>query len=149
VLREVVERSRDPVLILLEDLQWADAESLALLAQVSADLASVPLLVVASYRDDEAPRLPADLPATQALRLERFDRRGVARLCASMLGPRAADDRLVDLVARETEGDAYFRQAKQRSRGRPRCSSRRHIQHRTNAARPPPSIGCSMGARFG
>jgi tetratricopeptide (TPR) repeat protein len=108
VLRDVVRRSREPLLVLLEDLQWADDESLALLAQVSQDLDGVPLLVVASYRDDEAAGLPARLPSMRPLRLARFDRPAVARLCASMLGPGGADERLVDRVARETEGNTLF-----------------------------------------
>jgi tetratricopeptide (TPR) repeat protein len=108
VLREVIVRSRDPVLVLLEDLQWADADSLALLAQVSADLGRMPLVVAATYRDDEAPRLPAALPAMEVLHVTRFDRAGVADLCAAMLGPAGRDAALVDLVARETEGNTYF-----------------------------------------
>lgn len=107
VLREVVERSRDPVLVLLEDLQWADAESLLLLAQIADDVATLPLLVVGSYRDDEAPALPTSLPAMQVLRLAPFDRSGVARLCEAMLGAAGTETSLVDLVARETAGNAY------------------------------------------
>ena len=43
-----------------------------------------------------------------ALRLARFDRAGVERLCASMLGPAGRDAALVDRVTRETEGNTYF-----------------------------------------
>jgi hypothetical protein len=108
VLREVIERTRDPMLILLEDLQWADEESLALLAQISADLVTLPLLLLGTYRGDEAPRLPARLSVMRTLHLPRFDRRGVERLCGSMLGPGGTDAGLVDRVARETEGNAFF-----------------------------------------
>jgi tRNA A-37 threonylcarbamoyl transferase component Bud32/tetratricopeptide (TPR) repeat protein len=108
VLREVVERSREPVLVILEDLHAADPESLELLAQVSGGLGALPLLVVATYRDDEAPALTARLRAMRPVRLRRFDRGGVERLCESMLGSAGRDPRLVDLVARETEGNAYF-----------------------------------------
>lgn len=97
---------------LLEDLQWADAESVALLAQVSADLsdpsAALPLLIVASYRDDEAPRLPPALPAMRTLRLDRLDQSRIEALCEAMLGPAGRDGRLIELVARETEGNTYF-----------------------------------------
>jgi hypothetical protein len=108
VLREVIQRSPEPVLILLEDLQWADAESLALIAEVSAGAGALPLLLVGSYRDDEAPNLPAALPALSTLSLARFERAEIARLCASMLGPAGQSPGLVELVARETEGNAYF-----------------------------------------
>lgn len=108
VLADVVRRSREPVLVLLEDLQWADEESLELLAQVSEGLDGTPLLVVASYRDDEAAGLPGRLRAMRALRLGRFARPDVAVLCASMLGPQGTDERLVDRVASETEGNTLF-----------------------------------------
>lgn len=108
VLGDVVARSPEPVLLILEDLQWADAESLGLLAQVAAEAAGRPLLVAASYRDDEAPRLPAALPGMRATRLERLGRPSVARLCEAMLGPAGRDAGLVDLIARETEGNALF-----------------------------------------
>jgi hypothetical protein len=108
VLRDVVKRSRDPVLVLLEDLHWADVESLELLAQVSAELSSLPLLIVASYRDDEALTLPHRLPAMQSLRLGRFDQAGIERLCLSILGPEGQDAALIERVTRETEGNTYF-----------------------------------------
>ena len=108
VLKDVVQRSPEPVLVLLEDLQWADAESLSLLADVSAGLESLSLLVVGTYRHDEAPRLPASLPALSTLRLERLDRPVIAELCASMLGAAGEEPGLVELVARETEGNVYF-----------------------------------------
>ena len=108
VLRTLVERAPWPVLLLLEDLQWADAESLALLAQVSSDLGSRPLLIVASYRNDEAPRLPAGLPAMQVLPLTRLSRLAMAELCESMLGRSGRDTALLDLMERETEGNSFF-----------------------------------------
>ncbi len=108
VLGDVVARSRDPVLLLFEDLQWADPESLALLAQVTAGAGGRPVLIVASYRDDEAPGLRAALPGMRVLRLERLDRQSIGRLCESMVGPTGRDGELIELVARETEGNAYF-----------------------------------------
>ncbi len=108
VLRELVLRPSQPVVILLEDLQWADAESLALLTQVSGSLATRSLLIVASYRDDEAPRLPGALPAMQTMKLGRLRHPDMAQLCESILGPSGRDAALLDLIGRETEGNTYF-----------------------------------------
>src|SRR5207248_1031472 len=44
--------ARGPLVLLLEDLQWADAASLALLGEVADDLASSPLLIVATARPE-------------------------------------------------------------------------------------------------
>ena len=108
VLRDVIHRANAPLLILLEDLQWADAESLALCGELAQGLSARPILVVATYRDDESPKLAASLPDAQPLHLARFQKPEIAQLCASMLGPAGSDAELVELVARETEGNAYF-----------------------------------------
>lgn len=108
VLREVVQRSRNPVVILLEDLQWADAESLELLMQISTEIATLPLLIVGSYRDDEAPRLPSQLPAMRVLRLPRLDQAETAALCESMIGSGGQSAQFVERIIRETEGNTYF-----------------------------------------
>ena len=53
-LREVA--SRQPLILLLEDLHWSDAESLALLRYLGRLLDSHRTLVIATYRDDELTR---------------------------------------------------------------------------------------------
>lgn len=45
-----------PLLVVLDDLHWADAGSLALLRHLLRDLADVPLLVVGTYRDTDIDR---------------------------------------------------------------------------------------------
>lgn len=108
VLRGVVQRSRTPLVVMLEDLQWADAESLELLTQVVSDIGSLPLLVIGSYRDDEAPRLPDKLPTMRVLRLPRLDQATTAALCESMIGRDGLSDQLIERIIDETEGNTYF-----------------------------------------
>lgn len=108
VLREVIERVPQPVLVLLEDLQWADAESLALLSLISEDIGSLPLLLLATCRDEEAPRPPAQLPVLPTIRIDRLDRPAVQQLSQSLLGARGNSPQLMDLLMRETEGNAFF-----------------------------------------
>ena len=108
LLRELVLRTTQPIVVLLEDLHWADAESLALLAQITSDLAARPLLIVASYRDDEAPRLASTLPAMQQMKVDRLGRTDMGQLCESMLGFSGRNTELLDFVGRETEGNTYF-----------------------------------------
>jgi len=48
LLRAAAER---PIVLVLEDLHWADAESLDLLRRVGAEAGSAPLLVLATHRD--------------------------------------------------------------------------------------------------
>lgn len=105
VLREILLRVERPVLIILEDLHWADAESLTLLSQISSGVAGHPILVVASYRNDEAPHLSHSLPWCKQLRLGRLQRHEVEQLCKSIIGLPSLSPALLDLLERETEGN--------------------------------------------
>ncbi|HEY1655697.1 MAG TPA: AAA family ATPase [Candidatus Tumulicola sp.] len=45
-----------PLLLVLEDLHWAQSASIALLDFLVRHVAAVPMMIVATYRDDETPR---------------------------------------------------------------------------------------------
>ncbi|MGW0864956.1 ATP-binding protein [Streptomyces sp. NPDC002611] len=87
-----------PVVLLLDDLHWADAESLDWLASFAPRVADLPLLVVAGYRPDE---LPSDAPSFRTL-VERHEQRphvlsplgeaGVARIIREEVGEEAEDE---------------------------------------------------------
>ncbi|MBT2492700.1 AAA family ATPase [Streptomyces sp. ISL-96] len=47
---------RRPTVVFLDDLQWADAATLTVLADWVAPVPGVPLLVIGAYRSDELPR---------------------------------------------------------------------------------------------
>jgi hypothetical protein len=56
VARVLGEASREqPVLVVLDDLHWADEPSLAMLGFVARTLAGYPMLLVGAYRDTEEP----------------------------------------------------------------------------------------------
>ena len=46
-------RSQHPLVLFLDDLQWADAHSLELLESIALDDADAALLVIGAYRDNE------------------------------------------------------------------------------------------------
>ncbi len=107
VIGELFRRQRSAVLVILEDLHWADGESLELLARLDRVAAELPLLILGSLRDDE--RLPESLDGVgEVLRLGRLDEGAVGELSASMLGDQRARPELVALLVRETEGNAFF-----------------------------------------
>lgn len=111
-LREALERvlraHGQPLVILLEDLHWAGSESLSLLNDLRPWLARLPLLVVASYRDDEAPDLAAQLPDVPTMKLRRLSEQSIADLSAAMLGEGGRSPEVVDLLRRESEGNVFF-----------------------------------------
>ncbi len=107
-IEEVVRLQPRPTVILLEDLQWASVESLELLQHLSELAPSLPLFIVANYRDDELPGLPQRLPAMRSMQLKRLPREAVAQLAASMLGERGERADLVDYLCQHTEGNVFF-----------------------------------------
>lgn len=104
-----------PLLLVLDDLQWADKSSLLLLQFLARELREARLLVLGTYRDEEFGR---QHPLAQALaelarsgisrrvQLDRLSERDVSRfieLNAALTPP----PRLVEAVYRETEGHAF------------------------------------------
>ncbi len=108
VVQRILHRQARPVVLILEDLQWAASATIELLRAVEPSVASLALMVIGTYRNEERPKLPADLPGFRVLPLERLELGGVRALVASMLGPDNTTVELVDLLARESEGNAFF-----------------------------------------
>ncbi|MBL9044501.1 MAG: AAA family ATPase [Myxococcales bacterium] len=92
-----------PLALILEDLQWADTESLELLRRILHIVKLGPLLIVGTFRDDERPHLPTELSGTAVLRLKRLPSQQIADLCYGMLGTMPRPE-LLDFVVKETEG---------------------------------------------
>jgi hypothetical protein len=109
---------RHPLVLLLEDLHWADPASLDLLRVLARGSADLPVLLLATYRADEvAPDHPlhALLPAlVREARAARLDLRPLApaaigTLVALRYALGAMDHaRLVGYLVRRTEGNALF-----------------------------------------
>jgi DNA-binding SARP family transcriptional activator len=105
-----------PVLLVIDDLHWADASSAALLRHVLCSRPQAPLLVVASYRPGEiAPDAPvADALARlnqdgllERLALPGLDRREVDELVRELAGA-APSAGVTAAVHAETEGNPFF-----------------------------------------
>ncbi len=95
------------VLIILEDLQWA-SKGLDIIPALGSTVRSLPVLIVANYRNDEAPHLPSRLPGCHLLELKRLEKRAIIELSESMLGEAGRQPEVVELLARETEGNVFF-----------------------------------------
>jgi len=107
-----------PVLVLLDDLHWADTSSLDLLRFVARHLGALPLLLVVTYRSDEltrrhplSPLLPALVreAAAERVDLRPLDDAAVRALIADRHRLAAPDaERLVAFVQGRAEGNALF-----------------------------------------
>ncbi len=97
-----------PTLLILEDIQWASSESQQLLGRLSSALSHAPLLLLTTFRDEQALFPSQSLRSLRLIRLQRFNHAEIADLTQSMLGQ--ADPRLVDYLAQHTEGNIFFLQ---------------------------------------
>jgi tetratricopeptide (TPR) repeat protein len=104
---DVLRRLRRPLLLLLEDLQWS-GEELGLLNDLRRLLHDAPLLVVGSYRAEERPSLPDELPGATILPLTRLARGDIAALSQAILGPVGTHPEMLQLLQQESEGNTFF-----------------------------------------
>src|SRR5207249_4287744 len=103
-----------PLVLVFDDLQWADTPSLLLLQFLVHELRDTAMLVVATYREMEARQSPhvADILGALArdgrhLPLRGFGEEEVALFIEGKTG-RSASAALVRAVHRETEGNPFF-----------------------------------------
>jgi len=96
------------VVLLLEDVQWT-VESLAVLEQMLKVQEQLPnLMIVANYRDDEAPDLPQKLAGMTHIKLERLTPDAVSELSSAMLGEAGKNEEVVNLLHSQSEGNLFF-----------------------------------------
>ena len=105
-----------PVVIVVDDLQWADQSTLDVLLYVLAGPDDRRLLVIPSVREGEEGPLVSSwlanvrrLPGFEEVRLDRLTRLGVEGQLTALLG-RPPHQSLVDQVYKRSRGNAYLTQ---------------------------------------
>ncbi|HVX31420.1 MAG TPA: AAA family ATPase, partial [Nitrolancea sp.] len=107
---------QQPLVIVLDDIHWADIPSLQLLRFLAIDTRNLPVLIIATYRDAEiGPLHPAaaiitDLsrePHCIRLSLHGLTKQQVARFMEIIAGTRQPAS-LVDVIFEETGGNPFF-----------------------------------------
>lgn len=76
---------KQPILLLFEDLHWVK-DGIGLLSHLTKFIQDLPLVIVATYRDDEARGLPTSLPNMHLVTLQRLDVDTVSQLATNLLG---------------------------------------------------------------
>jgi hypothetical protein len=108
-----------PVVLMLDDLHWADDSSILLLEHLAPRLPNLPILMIATYRDVESDmgepfkRALAQLsrqPYVTRMPLHRFTREDVTSLLSTMGAPDAPQN-VVGAIFEETNGNAFFVQS--------------------------------------
>ncbi|HJV13202.1 MAG TPA: AAA family ATPase [Propionibacteriaceae bacterium] len=105
-----------PLLLVLEDLHWADESTLLLTEYLARLLPDMPVLVLGTYRDLEVnlqhplARVIGHLARqrlVERMNLRRLSFNGVRAMVEALAG-QPAPERLVQVIDRETEGNPFF-----------------------------------------
>ena len=105
-----------PVLVVLDDIQWADLASLELLAYVSSQLVDSPVLLACTVRQLEVGRNDAvvetlaalsRVPATRRILLKGLSPGATTELVASATG-RAVEPEVTAAIQQRAEGNPFF-----------------------------------------
>ncbi len=115
-LVEAVAAAGSPLLLILEDLHWADADTLAWLHFLMLDKASSPIMLLVTVRSDELTRdhrlqrWQGALPPVvngHTLLLSPLDRPAATALAAHVLG-HALDAPVAEALFQASEGNPFF-----------------------------------------
>ena len=98
-----------PVLNVLEDLQWGDAQSLRVFESVLREAERLPYVILAFARPELDAAFPNPFAACEVheVRLRELSRRAARQLVRSAL-PTAHDDARVDALVERAKGNAFF-----------------------------------------
>ena len=113
---------KEPLILFLEDIHWADSSSLQLLHYVSRNSRNLPLLIITTYRpedvspDDEGKAHPLTDTMQRMNReglfdrvdLERLSQTGQSKLIKSLLRRIDFSRHFQDLLYKETKGNPFF-----------------------------------------
>jgi serine/threonine protein kinase/tetratricopeptide (TPR) repeat protein len=102
-----------PMLLVLDDLQWADDLSLDLLSLLSAEprIAEASLLIVGTYRAEETTPALLSLgarPGVGRVDLGRLDEASVGAIIGDMLALEDPPAPFVSFLARQSDGNPFF-----------------------------------------
>jgi class 3 adenylate cyclase/predicted ATPase len=108
LLRQLEALARQkPVLMIFEDLHWIDPSSRELLDRMIERVASLPVLVLATFRPEFAPPW-SGLPQVTAMTLARLDRRTGATMVEGIAGTSALSREAAAEIVTRTDGIPLF-----------------------------------------
>ena len=99
------------LLLILDDLQWADELTLAFLTDLLPRLSGMSLLVIGTYRTEQVSATLRDLlmaPSAERLDVGRLDTASVASMVADMLAMSDPPEPFITFLAHEGEGNPFF-----------------------------------------
>jgi class 3 adenylate cyclase/tetratricopeptide (TPR) repeat protein len=108
------ESERQPVLLIVENLHWIDAETRALLVNLIERMSTTRLALLATYRPEYQPDWEEKAYSTE-IRLHSLSPEGAQELLGALLGHDPTLDPLKALLAERTQGNPFFLEESVRS----------------------------------
>ncbi|MBR0798117.1 AAA family ATPase [Bradyrhizobium jicamae] len=96
-----------PVLLLMEDIHWADPTSLELFEQIMDRAPALPLLAIATFRPDFIPTWSAR-PQVTTVGLDRLQRRHCSEMIAHLTARKNLPQEIADQITERTDGVPLF-----------------------------------------
>jgi tetratricopeptide (TPR) repeat protein len=117
-ITKIIERVAltSPLILVLEDLHWADEGTLSLLEHIARSISEMRVLIIGTYRETEMSRASAladtlgrliRLHLLERTNLSGLSQSAVAEMLRSLSG-QSPPSRLVDLIYANTEGNPFF-----------------------------------------
>jgi predicted ATPase len=122
VLKIIIDMAKTkPLVLFLDDLQWADAASLHLLHYIARNISKQPIFIIGAYRpedmvhtrgtiqplDELITRLGAENLFT-TVELRRLNHEETKNMVADLLGIVSVPQDFADVIYNETEGNPFF-----------------------------------------
>ncbi len=96
-----------PVLLILEDLQWAE-DNVGMINHLVQAVSELPLVILGSYRTDEDTTIASRLSTMQNILLRRLASDEIARLSSAILGNSQENEHVIEYLEHETDGNVFF-----------------------------------------
>lgn len=101
-------RYQAPILLQIEDCHLI-GETVRVMPKLTEMADTLPLLIIASFRDNERPQLANECPGMRLVHMKRFGHAEICDIAVAMLGKDLGrSPAVVSFLARETEGNPFF-----------------------------------------
>lgn len=103
------EARRHPLALAVDDLQWGDDSSLALLDRLTRSVVAVPLLLILCYRPHLLLATPwSELPHTRSLQVTDFTEQESVQLLVELLESDELPASLIEMVCARAQGNPFY-----------------------------------------
>lgn len=99
---------QEPLMLIIEDLHWADSASLGLLNYVARNIAEKPVLLCLVYRPMESKQEFATKEFHTALTLKELSQEESQQLIRTLLAIEGMPKELEDLILKKSQGNPFF-----------------------------------------